>query len=536
MSSNENAPPGPRAAPAPGDRGGPIPLISTTPASRSDRVLGLAVVFGLLAALLATAPYAGLKFPGSAALVPAYVVAALINPLITAVLLFGLYAVARSRRVRILAAGYLFCGLMTVPWALTFPGAFPSFHLDTGLQSTATIAAVNRLAFPLSVLVYAVSAERPAYATQRSTTPAIVWTIVAVVAAVAGLTTIVLFTDAPLPPFMLDALHVAPLWQLVPPAALAICFAGLVVLRARLRSVLDLWLMVVLASLVIEIVLLAYLSGGTRLSLGWWAGRTYGLVAGSIVLVVLLAGMTTLYAQLARSVLAERRARESRLMVMEAMSASIAHEIRQPLLGVTLSAAAGLRWLQRDPPDLDEVEAALTRIGSVGERAGRVVDSIRTIFRMDVGTPSEVDVNSVIRTVLARCEDEATVDRVAVRTALEDRLPPVLIDSVQLQLVLSNLIGNAIDAMRPVGDRQRVLAITSRHDDGRVVVSVADNGIGIAPEHRDRIFAAFFTTKADGMGVGLMFSRSIVDTNGGRLWVTDNPAHGATFHVSLPRA
>ncbi len=520
------------------DRNDLLLLISTAAPTRSDRILAIGCGMVLVCALVATAPFAMIPLPGTQSLVPAYFVAVLINQSITAALLLGLFAVERSRRVLVLASGYLFAGLVIIPWALSFPGAFPAFGLDGAAQSTATIAAINRLGFPLFILAYALLGRERGGDTRAQGKAAvpIIASVAIVTAVVAALGVLILSPAIPLPPFMRDALVPAPLWQVVPPVALAICAAAIIVLRAKLVSVLDLWLIVVLVSLMIEIVLLAYLSAGVRLSVGWWAGRVYGLVAASTVLIVLLSGTTALYARLARSVLAERRARESRLTVIEAISASIAHEIRQPLSSVELSAAAGLRWLRRDPPNLAEVEAALARIEKVGERAAMVVDSIRTTFKTDQAPRSEVDVNAVIGEVIAHCREEAALDRVVMRAELTNRPARVVIDPLQLHLVLSNLIKNAIDSMCAVSGRPRVLSIVSEVDGEGVRISVSDTGTGLAAEHREWIFSAFFTTKKDGMGVGLMFCRSIVEANGGRISVADNDPHGAVFQLNLPAA
>ena len=518
------------------DAAQPLILVSTAVPTRADRLFAVAFALALVCALVATAPFARIRLPGTETLVPAYFVAVLINQSITAALLFGLFAVDRSRRILVLACGYLFAGLMIVPWALSFPGAFPAFGLDAGTQVTATIAAINRLGFPLCILAYALSRERHGFGGDGPAAVPIAAGIAAVVLVVGTVSGLVLFTDLPLPAFMADIHTPSPLWRYVPPVSLGICAIAFVALRARLASVLDLWLLVVLVSLTIEVVLLAYLSEGVRLSLGWWAGRVYGLVAASTMLIVLLSGMTALYARLARSVLAEQRARESRLAVIEAISASIAHEIRQPLSSIELSAAAGLRWLRRDLPDYGEVEAALTRIEEVGVRASRVVDSIRTTFETGKAPRAEVDVNAAIREVVARYREEAVIERVVVRSELAEPSPRVLIDPLQLQLVVANLVKNAIEAMRMAPGGPRLLTLASVRDGGFVVVRAADTGTGLSPGDRERIFSAFFSTKADGMGVGLMFCRSVVETNGGRIWITDNAPRGAVFHLSLPAA
>ncbi len=318
------------------------------------------------------------------------------------------------------------------------------------------------------------------------------------------------------------------------PVALAICLVAIAVLLRRFGSLLDLWLIVALISLVIEIVLLAWLSGGTRLTLGWWAGRLYGLFAAGAVLVVLLFGAIALYARHARAVFAERRTRESRLTVIEAISATLAHELRQPLSGVELRAAAGLSWLRRNPPDLREVEAALERIASVGERAGRVVEVIRDAFRSSNAARVEVDVNAALREVIARSRAEAAAERVEMQDDLAQDLPPVLIDP--LQLVLVNLVRNGIEAMEGVTGRRRLLSISSARDGAIVAIAIRDTGVGLPPEGREHLFTAFFTTRPDGMGVGLMFCRTVIETHGGRIWCEDRAQGGAAFHCALPAA
>jgi signal transduction histidine kinase len=336
---------------------------------------------------------------------------------------------------------------------------------------------------------------------------------------------------------MRDAQRVSALWQYVPATALGLCVAGLVVLWTRRRSVLDLWLMVVLCTLLIEIVLLSYLSSGLRLSVGWWAGRLYGLISASIVSFVLLSETMTLYARLARSVSAERRAREARLTEMEALSASIAHEVNQPLASMVTNAAAGVRWLERPNPDLVEARAALKRIVNDGNRTATLIEGIRTMFKKGSQERSSVDVNRLIEKILRRCEGEVQRGRISIHAELYEQLPIVTGSPVQLLQVISNLVANAIDAVTAVTDRDRVLRVKSTlQDSGLILVSVEDSGTGMDPNYKERIFEPFFTTKPDGMGMGLMFCRSTIEAHGGRLWMTDNEPHGAIFHFTLPSA
>jgi signal transduction histidine kinase len=310
---------------------------------------------------------------------------------------------------------------------------------------------------------------------------------------------------------------------------------ALTLLWWRRKSSLDLWLMIVLLTLLAEIVLLSYISAGIRLSVGWWTGRAFGLLSASIVLVALLVESMSLYARLARSVAAERRARESRLTAMEAMSATIAHEVTQPVASMVTNADAALRWLDKPRPEIGEAERALRRIVDDGHRAGGVIDSIRTLFRKDARERAPVDMRQLIEDVLARSRREAENARVLLRADVAPCGVVVIGNAVQLSQAVSNLVANAIDATRSVVDRARSVVVRcERLAPDRLIVSVEDRGPGIAPEIRGSIFEPFFTTRSDGMGMGLMFSRAVVESHGGRLWVDDVVPHGAAFRFTLP--
>lgn len=486
----------------------------------------------LIGALLITAPYARQATSDTEMLLPAYAAAVLVVELLTSALLMALFYVKRSRAMLLLAAGYFFSGIMAVPWALTFPGVFAALSLDDTLQSTASIAAIRRLSFPAFVIAYAVLSEREF--PRASVARLILLSIAAILAIAAASTWLIVSNDDALPRFMIDARNVSGLWNFVPAAAVALYCVGLLALGLRRRSMLDIWLMVVLFSLLIEILLISYISGGVRLSVGWWAGRFYGLASASLVLLVLLSEATTVQDRLARSVMAERRARQSRLTAMEALSASIAHEVNQPLASMVTNASAGMRWLEREQPHIDEAKAALRRIVSEGHRASKVVTGIRTMFLKGAQERVPVDLNHLIDTVLKQCRDEARLGRISVSAALESGLPPVIGNPVQLRQVLTNLIENAVDAMRGTPE-PRLLSITSQSREfGEVLVAITDSGTGLATVDKDRIFDPFFTTKPDGMGMGLMFCRTTIEAHGGRLWAADNVPRGAVFQFSLP--
>lgn len=516
-----------------------LPFLPTTSApSRTQERLASCVVAVLVGALAITAPFARIPLENTEHLLPAYAAAILLNETITCALLLALFSVQRSRAVLVLAIGYLFAGAMVVPWALTFPGVFaPLGLLDAGLQGTAWIAAARRVGFPLFVLAYALlkdagPAVRDSYGPAWHT---ILWSVAGCIAVATASTWLILASGDRLPPFMRDTRNVAALWSYVPAAAVLLYVAGILVLWCRRRSVLDLWLIVVLCTLLIEIVILSYLGAGIRFSAGWWAGRLYGLTSASVVLLALLAETTSLYVRLARSVSAERRAQQARLTAMEALSASIAHEVNQPLASMVTNADAGLRWLGKAPPDVGETHAALTRIVDDGHRAGKIIAGIRTMFGKGARERAPLDVNRIVGEVLDRHRRDAAFGQISVRSALGERLPPVIGNPVQLEQVVSNLVANAIEAMRGVAGRPRVLRVGTELDAaGDVMVSIEDSGPGLDPAHGERMFEPFFTTKSDGMGMGLMFCRSIVEAHGGRLWALDNVPHGAIFRFTLP--
>jgi two-component system NtrC family sensor kinase len=230
-------------------------------------------------------------------------------------------------------------------------------------------------------------------------------------------------------------------------------------------------------------------------------------------------------------------ARVSRLTTMGAMTASIAHEINQPLAAIAANANAGLRWLSRATPDLEEVHAALKRINNDAHRASEVIQGIRSIFKKAPQQGALIDINDVVLEVLALVHGELINYRVSATSNLKPNLPRVRADRVQLQQVILNLIMNAVEAMGTVADQERVLNVASQLDEpNAVLVTVQDTGPGIDPNRMDRIFDAFFSTKSSGMGMGLFICRSIVESHGGRLWATAAVPHGAIFHLVLPIA
>ena len=278
--------------------------------------------------------------------------------------------------------------------------------------------------------------------------------------------------------------------------------------------------------------------------------ETFALMA--IIGILGLSGLALVVGKLRQSQAAEREreiaeqqrsaamqaelARVSRLTTMGEMASSIAHEINQPLAAVVNNANAGLRWLDRQPPDFKEVEAAFRRIVNDGERGGSIIGSIRSLVKKERPEQGPVDLNELIHDVIRLTGGQLQRHGVSIRSELADDLPRVMADRVQLQQVVLNLLMNAAEATASSSNRERLVCVRSeKHDADWVRISVEDSGTGIKPEDEKRIFEAFFTTKADGMGMGLSICRSIVESHGGRITAARAMPHGSVFQVILPR-
>ena len=224
----------------------------------------------------------------------------------------------------------------------------------------------------------------------------------------------------------------------------------------------------------------------------------------------------------------------TRVTTIGGLAAAIAHEINQPLAAVITNGSACLRWLAGTTPNLDEARQAVGRIIRDGNRASDVIAKIRALLRKTGTEKERLDMNDVIREVVALAQSEIRRNGVTLRAQLEGNIPPVLGDRVQLQQVVLNLIMNGIEAMSAVGDRPRELIISTQSGEiDQVHVTVQDSGIGLDPKSMERIFDAFYTTKSEGMGMGLAISRSIVENHDGRLWAVPNDGPGATFQFTL---
>jgi predicted ATPase/signal transduction histidine kinase len=225
----------------------------------------------------------------------------------------------------------------------------------------------------------------------------------------------------------------------------------------------------------------------------------------------------------------------TRVTSLGELTASIAHEVNQPLGAVIINAEAGLSWLDCDPPNMNEAHTAFERIARDGTRAGEVIRRIRALAKKTDTKMAPLNLNEVLSESLSFVQHEILSSRVALRVEHASTLPAILADKVQLQQVILNLVMNGIEAMQPITDRPRELVIRSEQDDAQQVrITVTDCGVGFSADSTDRLFNTFFTTKSSGMGMGLSICRSIIELHGGRIWAVPNVPHGATIQFTLP--
>jgi signal transduction histidine kinase len=524
----------------------PQVLANVSPTAGQRRMAG-AFLLALLVILLGTWPFAAVKLPKVDAFVPTLAAALFISDCVTAALLFAQFSILRRWALLVIAAGYLFSALIVIAHALTFPGAFtPTGVLGSGLQSAVWLYWFWHSGLALAIIGYALLKDTDRVAEVRSTQRAISVSVAGVCALVIGLFWFVTQHEDLLPILFVDAgplsLFRRTIGGLV---VLALGGLALALLWPRRRSLLDQWLVVALCALLLEVLLASVLSAG-RFTLAWYAGRFYQLVTATVVMVVLLAEMAQLYAGVARSntmlqrergmlqraVDAQRRERDARLMTGDAVAATIAHELKQPLTAMVTRSYTGMRSLDGAAPNLEKAKAGFRQIAEDGHRAAAVIDSIRASFRQDARVRAPLDVTNLIEEAIALLQDDLNNHRILVNVEPATGLR-VTGNRIQVQQVLLNLITNAIETMATV-DGPRILAVSaSARENGGVIISVADTGMGIGAEDVQRVFNPLFTTKAGGMGMGLTICRSIIEAHNGMMWVSPNAPRGSIFQFVL---
>lgn len=497
----------------------------------------MVVAIALFAFFAAVLPFARVPMPRGTFTIPVVSTLMFLGDCISAVLLFGQFAVLRSRALLVLAGGYLYTGLLVVPYALTFPGAFSEGGLlGANLQSAAWIFVFWHLGLPVTVIAYASLRDAaPAVRSVRASPPAaITVTVLAAFVLAFAVACIALALRDELPVVALDRVRLAAPSELVVGVLCASIAAALLMARRR-RSVLDLWLLVVSFAWMLDAALTFMTE--ERYSGAWYANRVIRIVSANVVLFVLLAESTRLYARLASASLAQRQARDSRVMSMEAVAAAIEHEVRQPLGAIVANADAAQISLERTVPDLAMAREAIGGIVGDAERAAGLLRAVRHLVGGHAGDREVLEANALIEETIELARLELDAAAIGVQLDLARGLPPIAAERRQLQELILNLLRNAVDAMREVTDHAAVVRISTRELEGRRVgIFIADTGTGIAEHDLERIFEPFFTKKAGGTGMGLAVCRSIVERHGGVLSATPGQPYGSEFRVELPGA
>jgi signal transduction histidine kinase len=511
--------------------------VASEPATPRQRKIALAFSVGVVLAFGAVLPIALTPLVRIDSYIPSVQALIAATEFITAVLLFAQYAADRSRALLFLAGGYLLTALIVVAHTLTFPGAVtPTGLLGAGAQTAAWLYVAWHVALPGSALVFALLRRRPiAPEDVRLTAAATIWrTGIAVVAAACAITWALVIGADSLPALVISERGFAPMASAVTASALMVSIVAFAILWNRRTSVLDEWLLVALSASIAETALVVFI-GASRYTLGFYLSRPFAVIASSAVLVALASEMTRRYVRLSVAVRALQRERANRLMSLDVLLDSIAHEMKQPLTVLTMCASTVKTLLRQPKLDKEEMQSTLDDMELAGVRIGETLDGMRTLLKDAKEVQQQIDVNEVALESLRAFNAELSNHDIALTTELAAGLPPVMGHRGQLREVFVNIVQNAIDALATMTDRPRTLRIrTVFRDRDRISITIEDSGPGIEPGRLAGLFNAFVTTKTRGMGLGLGICQMIVDRHNGRLSVSSELGKGTLFEVALP--
>jgi signal transduction histidine kinase len=510
--------------------------LANAPADTRQRQFVFILIILLLVVFAATVPFLHVQLNEFNVVVPLVATVMSINDLITSVLLYAQCSIYPSRSFLALASGYLFTALIIVPHGLTFPGAFTATGLiGAGPQTSPWLFFSAHFGLPIALLCYTqLRSPGDELALQPAPGRSAIKLSVAIVIFIAGaLTLLCTVGQKYLPPILADRTHTIPSHLImINGSIITLTAVALLALWVRRRTMLDHWLMLVCVALILEEA--CFSIGVTRFSLGFYAGRVFWLITSIVVLLLLLVETTRLYARLAHSYGLLEHEQNNKLLNARAITASIAHEVRQPLTAIAASSGAALRYLDKPSPDHEKIRQSLLKIISESHRTNDVFDSIRSLFGRSDQQTEMVDVNNIVRDVLRSVDRELIESAVVTVLELSD-LPLISAHRNQLQQVVFNLVYNAIEAMQTVSGRKRTLSIMTECRSGSAIaIVVDDSGSGIAAPQIDSIFNAFVTTKRNGMGLGLAICRQIVEHHSGHLAASSDGNSGARFQVVLP--
>jgi signal transduction histidine kinase len=449
-------------------------IIATVPATDRQRTMAVGVVIVLIVAAAVIAPFASIQVGRIDAFIPVLQTVVSIVDLVTAMLLFAQFSIQPQRALLALASGYIFSGSFAFLQTLAFPGGYsPAGLIGDRLNTPAWIYVLWHTTFPAAILVYALSKDtgRAASLPGRRVKAAIAIAVACAFAVIAGLTWIVTAKTEYLPTlFSTDVTFQTRLGNQINVALLLWGATALAVLLFRRRTILDLWLMVTLLAYMPNF-LVAIIGSSIRFTIGWYAARGFILVGSCMLLSVLLIETMFLYSRLASAIILQRRERTNRLLSVEAATAAIAHEIKQPLGSMSLNCDTALECLKTTPLDLEELRSCLTEVKNDNSRANEIVAGIRALFKATAPQRSTVQINRLAQEVLRMVEHDLHVHGISVSTEFQEDIPLVRADPIQLQQVILNLIRNAIDAIE-IGPKtiKAIRLVTT--DDGKSVVSL----------------------------------------------------------------
>jgi signal transduction histidine kinase len=452
---------------------------------------------------------------------------------IIATLLIAQARVLHARPLQVLAAGYLLAGLFMALRIISLRGALgsldhivvPTYNLPLWFYLS------SHAALPLAIMAYvalsrggnrplrAEPARQSKHGHYLAKSIILVGTVILVLAA--GKTALPWSS----PTFLAASI------------VMVLTIGGMAALGRGLQSELDLWFLLMLWGWFLEMALIALNS--ENYTAGWYAARGLGLVSGLFVLFALLAESNKLYAQSVLHLIAQKQEREHRFLVRDVISASIAHELRQPLAATLINAEVARKIASDQGWDLDvqpdRIVPVLDDIIASSLRARDILENTRAMFGRKDSERNPVDPAVILRSTLALVESSARAQRVSVGLVMEGQPRPLFINRLQIQQALLNLFQNAIEALSQSDEPERTLLVRcSCWEDRGVTIRVEDNGPGIAPANRSRIFDAFFTTRPEGTGMGLVIVRSVIQAHGGRLEVEPRLPVGTTFVIHLP--
>ncbi|MFZ0146976.1 MAG: MASE4 domain-containing protein [Xanthobacteraceae bacterium] len=512
-------------------------VIAALPISARDRNIALAAILVLAVIDVMVTPFANARLARTDGFIPAVQTVMCVIDLLTATLLFTQYSIYPARAVLAVASGYVFSGLFAFIQTLAFPGVYYSTGLiGDGISSAAWIFALWHTTFPLALIIYALSKDRRDVARLSGGSIALnlAVTITFVLVATAALTWLAVDGATYLPTLYINTLQQTPAANNVNIFLWAVNLVAFVLLFIRRRTILDLWLIVVLFAWWPNF-FVAIFYAFVRFSAGWYVARVVALAASSTLLIVLLAESSALYARLTNAYLLLRRERVDRHVSVEAATAAMAHEVRQPLTAIATRGTAGLNWLKQTPPELNRASECLVSIVDATYRANEIISAIRGLFKDAPTQHAMIQINDICSEVLNLVQDDLRAEAITATAEYQENLPQIHAAHTQIQQVILNLVKNATEAMRSGSSGNRRLRLVTGFDGkSSVSVYVQDSGDGIAPLYRDRIFDPFFTTKPRGTGLGLFICRVIAEEHGGELRLSKTDSHGTSFEFILP--